>query len=643
MMLAPIPARRLRLAAGLASLLVAAAPPPRALADAPARTVTKDGVTVDLSVERLGAGDGRPLQEGDRVEVRFKITDATTGEPVAARKPAAWLDLGAASLGAGGEQRECKDRVALYLKGVVGMRPMVDLNSSFVLVLNQDPSLSVIDPVVSMAGRTSLYATVPLKRPPADWALDPASKRVYVTQPAAGEVAVVDADSFKVDASLEAGENPVRVALHPGRRLLFVGNDGPGKESGITVLDPQGGRRLASLPTGRGHHELAFSADGRRAFVTNRDSGTVSVVDVETLRKVRDLASGPAPISVAVSPLSQALYVADGKSGEIVAYGGEGLRVLGRARARPGLGPMRASQDGRWVLAVNPSEHAVYVVDAATNALAHVIPVGGAPFQLTFTRAFAYVRLLDSARVVMVNLGSLAGKEPIVQGFEAGTGAPRLAGDLSIADTVVQANLDAAVYVVNPADGTVSFYMEGMNAPMGSYGAYGHAPRALAVVDRSLQPRGPGLWAGRLRLPAAGRYDVAVLLDAPRLLHCFSVDVKEDPALRHDLGPLAVDFLDTPSRAPAGVPLQVRFRLLDPATRQPRQGLEGVGLVSYLAPGLARSEVAPREVEPGVWAATLPAPQPGAYYLHVFVSSLAVKPSDLPFHSVIVEPPPAAR
>jgi YVTN family beta-propeller protein len=623
----------------LAGLLVTAA----ARADTPAATVTRDGVKVDLSVERLGGDAARPLREGDYVEVQFRITDVATGEPVAGQKPAAWLDLGAASLGAGGEQRECKDKVALYLKGVVGMRPMVDLNGSFVLVLNQDPSLSVIDPLVSLAGRTSLYTTVPLKRPPADWALDGESKRVYVSQPAAGEVAVVDTESFVALASLEAGKNPVRVALHPGRRLVFVGNDGPGPESGVTVLDPWGGRRLASLRTGRGHHELAFSVDGRRAFVTNRDSGTVSVVDVVTLRKERDLAAGPAPISLAVSPLSRALYVADGRTGEIVAFGGEGLRALGRVRARPGLGPMRSSQDGRWVLAVNPAEHAVYVVDAATNTLAHVIPVGGAPFQVTFTRAFAYVRLLDSARIVMVNLASLAGKEPIVQGFEAGTGAPRLAGDLSIADSVVPANLDAAVYAVNPADGTVSFYMEGMNAPMGSYGAYGHAPRALAVLDRSLQSRGPGRWGGRLRLPAAGRYDVAFLLDAPRLLHCFSVDVEEDPARRHELGPLAVDFLDTPSRAPAGAPLEVRFRLLDPATGKPRGGLAGVGLVSFLAPGLSRSEVAPRELSPGLYAASVPVPRPGAYYLHVVVPSLSVKPADLPFHSVIVEPPAGVR
>jgi hypothetical protein len=46
----------------------------------------------------------------------------------------------------------------------VGIRPQIDLNSYFVMVLNRDPSISVIDPVVGISGITSLYTTIQLKR-----------------------------------------------------------------------------------------------------------------------------------------------------------------------------------------------------------------------------------------------------------------------------------------------------------------------------------------------------------------------------------------------------------------------------------------------------------------------------------------------
>ena len=42
--------------------------------------------------------------------------------------------------------------------------------------------------------------------------------------------------------------------------------------------------------------DLAFSDGDRYAFVSNRDAGTVSVIDVGALAKVGDLETGPVPI-----------------------------------------------------------------------------------------------------------------------------------------------------------------------------------------------------------------------------------------------------------------------------------------------------------------------------------------------------------
>lgn len=68
--------------------------------------------------------------------------------------PAAWIDLSKTWKGHQLKDLTCKDRVEIYLKGIVGMRPMIDLNSYFILVLNQDPTISVIDPIVGITGRT---------------------------------------------------------------------------------------------------------------------------------------------------------------------------------------------------------------------------------------------------------------------------------------------------------------------------------------------------------------------------------------------------------------------------------------------------------------------------------------------------------
>lgn len=590
----------------------------------------KDGVVVDFTVE--GGAPDRPLMQADLVEVRFRLTDATSGQPVRGLAPAAWMDMAESDLS---DAKECKEKVSLYLRGLVGIRPLVDLNSYFVLVMNADPSISVVDPIVGMTGKTSLYATVLLERPGADWAKSRDEKRLYVSMPRAGKVAVVNAETFKLVRSVPAGEAPTRVVLqHDGRRL-WVGNDTKDGAGGVTVIDTGTLEVVARISTGRGHHEIALSADDRRAFVTNRGDGTVTVIDAATLAKVKDVPAGAVPISIARSSLSQAIYVADAKGGRVTVLDPASGDVLARIPAAPGLGPLRFSPDGRWGFVVNPAEHAVHVIDAADHRLAHTIPAGGEPYQVAFTRAFAYLRLLDSEQVKMVNLSSLGRDDkPTVQGFPAGARAPKLARDLSLADGIAASGADAGVFVVSPGDNGTYFYMEGMNAPMGSFGAYGHPVRAVTVVDRSLKEIETGVYAAQVRLPAAGRYAVAIILDTPRVVHCFALDVKPNPALRERRDALVVEWTNLPGRITADTPL--RLRVLDPDTRAPKRGIRDLELVFYRAPGTAKGEAPAREVEAGVYEVRPAFASPGAYYLYVAAPSQKVFAGDLPYRTVSV-------
>jgi YVTN family beta-propeller protein len=512
-------------------------------------------------------------------------------------------------------------------------------------VLNQDGSISVIDPVVSMTGSTSLYASVVLKRPAADWAKSRDEKRLFLSMPRAKEIAVVDTEAFQLTGTVEAGEAPTRVALQADGKYLWVGNDAADPAaSGATAIDVEARRKAAFIPTGKGHHEIALSADDRYAFVTNRDQGTVSVIDVATLAKVKDLRTGPLPISIAFSSLSRSIYVADGKDGRIAVIDPARLEVVAHVAARPGLGPTRFSLDGRWAFTVNPAENAVFVVDAAENRLAHTIPVGGKPFQVVMTRAFAYVRLLDSDQVKMVNLLTLGrDKKPTVQSFGAGTGSPRQAGELALADTVSPASTEAAVFVLNPADGNTYFYMEGMNAPMGSFGSYGHRPVAVTVADRSLKEIEPGVYSARLRIPAAGKYDVAFLLDNPRVLHCFAAEAAANPTAQRTGA--AVQWIDWTGRLPPGESV-LRLRLADAATGAPKPGVGDLKVAYYAVPGDHRTESDARDLGDGTYEVRLRLGKTGLWYLFVGSRSLQMNYRDVPFRSVMVggeAPPPAAR
>lgn len=603
------------------------------------QTLQRDGVSVALEVRPL-AEDG-VLREGEFADVRFRVNDSASGQPLSGVNPGAWLDPETVAADqAQGREQSCKSRVGVFLKSSIGARPLLDLNSYFLLVMNRDASVSVVDPSVSVGGITSTMARIDLKQPPMDWVTTRDNKRVFISMPTAGEVAVIDSEQFKLIDSVTAGSDPVRVALQPDERLLWVGNNASkAEESGVTVIDPQSLKALKHLATGNGHHEIAFSKDSRFAFVSNRDDGTLSIIDIASLTISKQLKTGSNPLSVVYSPLSQAVYVADGKDGTVTVVDGASLDVRRVIKTRQGLGPMGFSADGRFGIVLNTLENQVAVIDAATDSLIHELDVSAEPYQVVFTKAYAYVRGLASAKVTMINLSSLGeGRTPISQGFEAGPQAPRLAGDLPLASSLAVSRDDNAVFVVNPVDNTTYFYAEGMNAPMSGYPNRGQVARAAMVIDRSLREVEPGLYSARIKLPNAGRFDVAFLLNQPNIIHCFTALVEPDKSLARLPGVPKVEFMLDKSTAALGSPYTVRFRIVQGHQKAQRSGVKDVQVRYFRAPTSRAREVAALEIGNGVYEAPVTLDKQGAWYLHVRAASLGAGFDDKTFASVRVLP-----
>jgi len=597
--------------------------------------LVRDGLEINLSVTPVDDAEA-PLMQGKDAVVAFRITDEATGEPVPGLFPGAWMDL-AKTWGSDQESSvTCKDRAGLYLQGQ-GFKPMVDMNSYFMLVLNRDPSILVFDPLVNVSGKTMLYAQINLKQPGADWTKSQDERWLFVSMPRANQVAVVDTNVFKVKTNVEAGVHPVRVAVQPDGKYLWVGNDSKEpSESGVTVIDADTLEIAAQIPTGAGHHEIAFSDDSRTTFVSNRESGTVSVIDVQSLKKRHDIESGPKPISLAFSPLSKALYVTDGRTGMVSVIDPQKQAPSAEIKAMPGIGPLRFDQSGRWGFVVNTAQDHVYVIDASTNRIAQEIAVGTQPYQVGFSRSFAYVRSLGTERVSMINLQELEkGRKPPIVTFPAGDKAPEQAPELNLADVLVEAPGEAAVLVTSPADATVYYYMEGMNAPMGAFRNYGHRPLAVSVVDRALREEEPGVYATNVPLTSAGTYEIALIMDSPQILHCFEVAARPNPAIKLDTRPLAIEYLVENKKVQAGETYTLRFQLTDPATGRLQSGLKDIRVLFYRAPGQFRTEVEAHEVRDGLYEAKLPIKYRGAWYIYVSSPSLEVPYGELPFLTVL--------
>jgi YVTN family beta-propeller protein len=592
----------------------------------------KQGVAVEVEVAPVA---GAVLREGKDAAFRFMISDTATGTPVSGAYPAAWLDL----LTPRTAGIECNRRVEQLISGSLFERPAIDLNVYFIFALNDDGTITVVDPLLGFGG-TRLLALIELGAPGEDWVFSPDASRLYVSVPKTGRVAVIDTASFKVLSQPEVGPGAGRLALTPDGGALWVTL---ADSAGVAVLDTAAGT-VARVAAGEGRHELALSDDGRLAFVTNGGSKSVSVIDAARREKLADLPLAAVPSAVAFSSQARAAYVASAEAGTVEVVDAVLRKVTARVEIAPGLAGIRFAPGGRLAFLPNPETDKVSLLDAASNRVVQTAAIDQGPDQVTFSGELAYVRRRRSEVVLMIPLKQVgeAGKAVPVIDFPGGD-RPLGEGSLpSPAASIVRAPGADAVLVANPADKTIYYYREGMAAPMGGFANYGRQPRAVLTLDRTVKERGPGRYETLARLGRPGRYRLALFVDAPRAVHCFDLEVAANPALEAERRPpLLVNPLFGDLEVPAGKPLRLRFRAADPKTGTARSGLADLGVLAYLPSGGWHQHFWAREVETGLYEVEFEPPAGVSFKVAVECPSLKLPYSRTPERTVTVAAAPS--
>ena len=524
------------------------------------------------------------------------------------------------------------------MTGSLRSRPDVDLNTYYVLALNEDASVSVIDPLLGFGG-SKLLALAMLKSPGEDWALTVDRTKLFVSMPSANQVAVVDTITWKVSMNIPTGVRPMRLALQPDEKYLWVGDD-----TGVTLIDTATLKVVKHIDVGVGRHEITFGSNNAHAFVSNRDLGTVSIIDVAKLKKLKDLKIGARVSSVAYSPLSKALYLTNEVDGTISLIDSVSHKVLPAITTASGIKTIRFAPNGRWGFVANPRDSVVYILDASTNRVAHEQKVGESPDQFAFSDNFAYVRSLASDHVSAIRLIGLDKQVDVVK-FPGGQRTPASAKALeSSADAIVPAPEPGAMLFANPADKMIYYYSEGMAAPMGNFQNYRRVPRAVRIVDRSLREESAGVYTTTARLPKQGMYNVSMLLDSPRVVHCFEASASSNPLIKDEQkSALKIEYLNKEMPLNVQENYTIRFKLTDTEKKRARSGLKDVGVLVFLSPGAWTQRQLARSVGDGVYEVTVNVPEAGVYLVFVESPSQRVPYRHLPYLTLHAKAPVATN
>lgn len=596
------------------------------------RVIQKEGLEVKLSLDAVDSNPSATPVAGQLLKLSIAGKRLADQQPLKDWSLGTWLDLEISPLS--GSVPVCGQRVAGFLSGNLMRQPLLDLTGYYVLTLDQEASVSVLDPAVSFANKSSLYSVIKLGGIGFDWLKTADDAHLFVALPGSREVVVVDLQTLQLIQRIKLPGQPTRLALMPGERLLWVGQTGPqAEDSRFSVIDTHEGRVVESQLLPKGHHEFAFSEQGAQVFVSNRDDGSITLLDGRNFEIQKTWKIDGLPLSLAV--IGQTLWVSDAQKGRLLRYNLQG-EPLDSMALKPGVGPLRLSPDRGLMFALNPGEHQLYVIDTKQNRLLQSVTISGRPYDVIFSEQFAYIRTLDSEQAALISLSEL-NKPGNVSPKYIPIGANKMSasGDLPIASSMTPAMGESGAFFAAPAERTVYHYMEGMNAPDSGIRTYGHVPMATLLARRGLRQVNPGQYEATFRLPSAGRMVLALASENPRFMECIGIQVKADQPVPQQVGHKLSWLGDSFLRKRSGEQFSLRVK----ATEQPPQQavFKSVAVRAVSVAG-GEGQVWPLTADvdhPGEYMATVSVNEADSYYLHL-ISEPQVS---VPFISLMVENP----
>ncbi len=227
------------------------------------------------------------------------------------------------------------------------------------------------------------------------------SGEVAVTAEENKAVITINVHSGKVTGSVKTEQEVSHmVVVTPGGRRAFVANIGSGS---VSVLDLWTMEHLADLPTGEGAEGITITPDGSEVWVTNRSADTVTVIDAASLEVLAELESKSFPIRAKATPDGKHVLVSNARTGDVSVFSVETKKEVRRIpmdlSSEATEGRLFAGQfgessvpigilirpDGKRAYVANANADVVSVIDLETWKTAGTLRPGKEPDGLAYS------------------------------------------------------------------------------------------------------------------------------------------------------------------------------------------------------------------------------------------------------------------
>jgi len=333
--------------------------------------------------EALGNPAGSTLAGGFRRGTTPVRTPALEGKPRPAQPPASGTaspDNGAA--GSRGGPAQPRPRMAPDINGVTEMpAPVASAPSAPAAVTGLGRRgwvlIAIAVLLLVLAGTVALVLAVGTNRPPsAATAAGPA--------PAASPVDGPEAAIPALGATIPVGRTPNFVAIPPNGRHAYVAN---GKAQIVTVVDTAINQVTATIPIPTGPPQfLALAPDGRTLYVSifndQRTIHAIDVLDTASNTVVATIPQPARPYLPAVSRDGKRIYVPNHDTASVSVIGTDTNTVIAEVKVAPNPHWVTFSRDGTRAYTANHESNVVSVIDTTTLGVLATVPVGASPHSI---------------------------------------------------------------------------------------------------------------------------------------------------------------------------------------------------------------------------------------------------------------------
>jgi YVTN family beta-propeller protein len=268
------------------------------------------------------------------------------------------------------------------------------------------------------ADSNTVQAKVNVGVGPVRIAPDARGGRIYVTNALSGTVSVINVTNQRATATIDVGGEPTYAAFVPGRSRLLVGTGSTGQ---VAVVDTRSNSVTDRIDLGGDVNTLVLSNDGRFAYATNTTANRLDVINTQSLRVVAQVPTGLGPNRVVSSPNGRLLLVSNYDADTVTVIDGRSFEVIREISVGSNPLPAVIAPNGAWAWVASAATDSALKIDlkgirSSANPVTRRSATGEEPWMLLLnaTGTTLYVANRQSPNVSVVCTKNGRTRAPLV-------------------------------------------------------------------------------------------------------------------------------------------------------------------------------------------------------------------------------------